>query len=84
MLNTLTGSFQRGPKRAVNLTLDCGLLKTGKDLGLNVSSIAEEALAQAIRGRMQELWLEENAGAIQAYNLRVEAAGVFSDGLRTF
>ena len=84
MLDTPAASFRTGPKRPVNLTLNCDLLRVGKALGLNVSSIAEEALAQAIRTRMAQGWLEANAAAIQAYNLRVEAQGVFSDGLRTF
>jgi len=72
------------PKRPVNLSLDGELLRLGKELGLNLSSIAEAALAQAIRERMSQVWLEQNAAAIQAYNRRVEAHGVFSDGLRTF
>jgi antitoxin CcdA len=46
--------------------------------------LAEEAIAQAVRSRLEEAWLKENAEAIQAYNKRVEANGVFSDGLRSF
>jgi antitoxin CcdA len=72
------------PKKAVNLSLDSELLRLGKELGLNLSSLAEEALAGAVKAKLAERWLEENAGAIEAYNQRVEARGVFSDGLRTF
>lgn len=72
------------PKKAVNLTMNTDLLKLGKDLGLNLSSVAEEALAKAVRARLAEAWLQENANAIQAYNARTEAHGVFSDGLRSF
>lgn len=72
------------PKKAVNLSLDSELLRLGKELGLNLSSLAEEALAAAVKAKMGQQWLEENAGAIDAYNQRVEAHGVFSDGLRTF
>lgn len=72
------------PKKPVNLTLNSDLLKLSKDMGLNLSSLAEEAIAQAVRTRLAEVWLQENAEAIQAYNSRIEAHGVFSDGLRRF
>lgn len=72
------------PKKPVNLSLNSDLLKLGKDLGLNLSSVAESALAQAVKESLAERWLTENAEAIQAYNERVEAHGVFSDGSRAF
>lgn len=72
------------PKKPVNLSLNADLLRLGKELGLNLSGLAEEALAKAVRARLEEDWLKENAEAIEAYNARVEAHGVFSDGLRTF
>ena len=72
-----------GPKRPVNLSLNSELLRVAKELGLNLSAIAEEALAQAVRERLGQRWLAENAAAIQVYNLRT-GQGVFSDGLRTF
>ncbi len=72
------------PKKPVNLSLNGDLLKISKDLGLNLSGLAEEAIAQAVRNRLAEVWLSENADAIQAYNKRVESQGVFSDGLRNF
>lgn len=72
------------PKKPVNLTLNADLLRLGKELGLNLSGIAEEALAQAVKGHLAEAWLRENADAIQAYNEHVDSHGVFSDGLRSF
>lgn len=72
------------PKKPVNLSLNGDLLKVSKDLGLNLSGLAEEAIAKAVRNRLAEVWLSENADAIQAYNKRVESQGVFSDGLRNF
>ena len=72
------------PKKPVNLTLNSDLLKLGKDMGLNLSGLAEEALAQAVKARLAESWLRENALAIQAYNEHVDTHGVFSDGLRSF
>lgn len=72
------------PKKPVNLSLNSDLLRMGKDLGLNLSSVAEAAIAQAVKESMAEHWLKENGEAIQAYNKRVEAHGVFSDDLRAF
>lgn len=72
------------PKKPVNLSLNSDLLRLSRDLGLNLSSLAEEAIAKAARARLAESWLAENAEAIQAYNERVETHGVFSDGLRSF
>lgn len=72
------------PKRAVNLSLNADLLKRGKDLGLNLSAIAEAALAQAIRTAQAEAWLRDNAEGIHAFNDHVARKGVFSDELRSF
>ena len=72
------------PKKPVNLSLNGDLLKVSKDLGLNLSGLAEEAIAKAVRARLADVWLSENAEAIQAYNKRIESQGVFSDGLRSF
>ncbi len=72
------------PKRPVNLSLNGDLVSLGKELGLNLSGVAEEALAYAVRSRLAEQWADENQDAIGAYNRRIETAGVFSDGLRSF
>ncbi|WP_257310072.1 type II toxin-antitoxin system CcdA family antitoxin [Geothrix fuzhouensis] len=71
-------------KKAVNLSLDSDLLRQARELGLNLSSVAEEALTYAVSVRLAERWAEENRAAVEAYNRRIEAQGVFSDGLRTF
>ena len=81
----MQSSYQAdAPKRPVNLSLNGDLLRLAKELGLNLSSVAEAALANAVNARLAERWLEENRGAIDTYNARIEAQGVFSDGLRTF
>jgi antitoxin CcdA len=72
------------PKHPINLSLNAGLLKQGKDLGINVSRVAEEALAHAVSAKLAERWQAETRDAIEAYNRRVETQGVFSDGLRAF
>lgn len=72
------------PKKPVNVTLNADLVRIGKDLGLNLSNVAEDALAAVVRAHIAAAWLKENAAAIQAYNERVDQGGVFSDGLRSF
>ena len=72
------------PKKPVNLSMNADLLKLSKNLGLNLSGLAEEAIDKAVRARLAETWLAENADAINVYNKRVESQGVFSDGLRNF
>lgn len=71
-------------KKAVNLSLDSDLLAQARELGLNLSGVAEQALAYAVSARLAERWAVENREAVAAYNQRIEARGVFSDGLRAF
>ena len=72
------------PRKAVNLSLNSDLLRISRELDLNISAVAEAALAQAVQACLSEKWLADNAEAICGYNARIEAQGVFSDGLRTF
>lgn len=72
------------PKRPVNVSVNSDLLDQARKLGINLSATLEAALADAVRGARRERWLEENRGAIDAYNQYVDAHGVFSDGKRTF
>ena len=48
MLKRLAAPSRTTPKKAVNLSLDREWLRAAKELGLNLSSIAGQALAQAI------------------------------------
>ena len=72
------------PKKATNLSLNSDLLKQARELDVNLSAVLEEALADVVKERLSQRWLEQNRAAIEAYNQHVEEAGVFSDGLRSF
>jgi len=74
----------QAPKRAANLSVNRDLLRQARELGINLSRALEEHLATLVRQRRRERWREENREAIEEYNRRVEARGVFSDGLRRF
>lgn len=72
------------PKRAANLSVNTDLLRKARALGINLSQVLEESLAERVRAGERERWLESNREALAAYNRRIERAGAFSDGLRSF
>ena len=72
------------PKKPTNLSLSSDLLRQARELDINLSAELDAALAEIIRKRQAELWLEENRAAMDAYNALVEKRGVFSEGLRGF
>ena len=72
------------PKHASNLSVNSSLLTEARRYKLNLSRLLEQALVEALTEKKRSEWLEENREALEAYNERVEARGVFSDGLRTF
>ena len=72
------------PKRRTNLTINEYLVRTAKEMGLNLSEIAEEALATAVRERARKHWEEENAEALEVHRRRVEEHGTFGDLARRF
>jgi len=71
-------------KKATNLSINSDLLRQAKELNINLSQTLELSLAEVVRVAKKQRWLAENRDAIEAYNQRIEAKGVFSDGLRKF
>lgn len=53
-------------KRKTSLTLDADALDRAKDLGINVSAVAEAALLKAVAESRRRKWLDENADAFAA------------------
>lgn len=53
-------------KRKTSLTLDAAMLDAAKDLGINVSALADAALQLAIANARRSKWLDENAEAFAA------------------
>ncbi|WP_286193745.1 type II toxin-antitoxin system CcdA family antitoxin [Tropicibacter sp. R16_0] len=62
-------------KRKTSLTLDAEALDHAKDLGINVSAVAEAALQKAVSEARQQQWLQDNADAFQAQSEWHEANG---------
>ncbi len=71
-------------RRPVNLTINQDLLASARKYELNLSKILEDSLITELKARWQQDWLDENNGAITAYNKRIARHGVFSDGIRRF
>ena len=53
-------------KRKTSLTLDAEALEAARELGVNVSAVAEAALIEAVARAQREKWLGENADAFAA------------------
>ncbi|MHC1727888.1 MAG: type II toxin-antitoxin system CcdA family antitoxin [Syntrophobacteraceae bacterium] len=74
----------KAPKKSANLSINSDLLRLAKESHINLSSVLERRLIELLLEENRKRWLEENWDAIEAYNQRIEAGGVFSDGLRSF
>lgn len=72
------------PKKSTNLSINSDLLRQAKERHINLSQALELRLAELLREEKRRMWQEENREAIEHYNRRIGAVGVFSDGLRHF
>lgn len=68
----------------VNLTLDAEVAETARALGLNMSRLAEQAIAEAAKAERNRLWRAENSAAIEAYAEEVARDGLPLAAYRTF
>lgn len=62
--------------KPTNLSLDNTLLKEARERGINTSRSAEAGIAEAVKRRGQQQWLEENADALASSNAYVDANGL--------
>lgn len=53
-------------KRKTSLTLDAAALEAARDLGVNVSAVADLAIRRAVVDARRRKWLDENADAFAA------------------
>ena len=68
----------------VNLTLNGDVAETARALGLNMSRLAEAAIADAAKTERNRLWRIENRAAISAYAKEVAKEGLPLASFRTF
>jgi antitoxin CcdA len=71
-------------KKSTNLSINSDLLQQAKNHRINLSKALEQRLVEMLLEEKRREWREENREAIENYNRRIEAGGVFSDGLRRF
>jgi antitoxin CcdA len=71
-------------KKPTNLSINSDLLQQAKEHHINLSQTLELRLAEILRDEKMRSWKKENREAVEEYNRRIEARGVFSDGLRQF
>lgn len=74
----------KAPKKSTNLSINSDLLSQAKQNNINLSRALEQRLVEMLLEGNRCKWREENKEAIEAYNRRIEASGVFSDNLRKF
>ena len=68
----------------VNLTLDIAVADEARELGLNMSRLAEAAISEAAKLERNRLWREKNRDSIDAYAREVEENGLPLAAYRTF
>lgn len=68
----------------VNLTLDAGVAAAARDLGLNMSRLAEQAIAEAARAERNRLWREATRAAHASYAEELAREGLPLASYRRF
>jgi antitoxin CcdA len=74
----------KAPKKSTNLSINSDLLRQAKENNINLSKALENRLEELLLEEKRRRWQDENREAIADYNQRIEAHGVFSEGLRRF
>ena len=69
----------KGPKRTVSLTIDSNIYRQARELKVNASRVAEEALANEVQRRRAEALAAEIRADLAAANEYVEKNGSFAE-----
>ena len=68
----------------VNLSIEDSVTREARALGVNMSRVAEAAIAEAARLERNRRWREENREALDAYAREVERDGLPLACFRSF
>jgi antitoxin CcdA len=68
----------------LNLSIDETVTREARALGVNMSRVAETAIAEAARLERNRRWREENREALEAYAREIERDGLPLARYRTF
>lgn len=78
-----TAQSEAGRTR-INLSLQAKTVSEARELGLNLSRIADTKIAEAVRQEKERRWLEENQKALDAFNARILRDGPWNKDLLSF
>ena len=68
-----------GLKRAVNVSVDAGILDMAKGMNINLSRVLEQALSDLTAEERARRFYEENKASIDAYNAFIEKHGTLAE-----
>jgi antitoxin CcdA len=72
-----------GAKRAVNLSVDAGILAAAKAQGINLSAALENELRRLTNEERIKRFQEEHREAFESYNRFIEDHGIWSEKYRS-
>lgn len=55
-------------RKAVNVSLDTGIVAAARAAGINLSRVTEDALRAAVKVEEERRWQEENRAAVAAFS----------------
>lgn len=67
--------IRSGKRKAVNVSIDTGIAAAAKEVGVNMSRVAEDAIRAAVKAEHSRQWAEENREAIEGWNRWYEQNG---------
>jgi len=73
-----------GAKRAVNLSVDAGVLDMAKGMNINLSQTLEDALRKRTQDERDRRFQDEHREAIEAHNRFIEKNGIWSKKYRSW
>jgi antitoxin CcdA len=68
----------------LNLSVEAAVIREARELGLNMSRVAETAIAEAARLERNCRWREANREALDAYAREIEREGLALARYRSF
>lgn len=71
-------------KAKLNLTINPGVAQEARGLGINMSRVAERAIAQASKAERNRRWVEANRTGLDTYAAEVAREGLPLAKYRTF
>jgi antitoxin CcdA len=71
-------------RKKVNLSIEEAVAREARDLGINMSRVAEAAIAEAARTELNRRWREENRAALDAFAREVARDGLPLARFRSF